>query len=149
MKVLLMISPGKRGSSLDRFDELGDDPRLEALDSILVRIFAGAGGALVIAATPTEAEYVQAHLLTAGHAVVGMSTGTTPRVERRRLMEELSGATVLVATNSILELGETLPPNVEVVSWSEPRAGTTDRNRLAILPLGPGRAIHQLIEDRD
>lgn len=134
---------------LDRFDELGPDPRLQALDVVLARIFAAARGAVVITATVADAEYVHAHLMRRGFSEAGLLTGRSRRADWR-ILNEMGPGSTMVVTAVLSDVVEQLPQQVDFVTWSDSPERQAMRGRLAsLLQFGAGRTVYLLSDLRN
>ncbi len=123
-------------SVVDSFEELGDDGRLEAVHTLVLRAEKEHRLCIVTTELNVEANYVAAYLRSNSIPVSVLTDAGSP-LQWQQLQEALSERDVLVATNMAFSLPFDLPERTQVVWWSAPQTIVQSREWLALAARAP------------
>jgi hypothetical protein len=132
---------------LDQFDDLGEDPRLEVLASIVMRARNDRRPCVVVVESLRELAYVVSYLHEAVPTDVKELTSRLLPEEAVLVRKSLSAGVTVVASAGFIESGQELPSGTVNVWWSPPRTRTAAEARLGVGFNTAGINVYALVPD--
>jgi hypothetical protein len=133
---------------LDLFDDLGEDPRLEAMASTVRHAHRQQRPCVVVVEFLREMAYVVPYLCDAvPNANVQELTSRIPLDEISLVRGKLAAGGIVVASAGYIENGEGLPDRTVNIWWNSPRTDTQAQARLGVGFNSTGINVYALIAD--
>lgn len=117
---------------LDRFDDLGEDARLELLASLVRRARRDGRPCVVVVDSLKELAYVVTYLYDSVGSPVAELTSRLPAEAVPSVREKLATGGTVVASAGFIENGEELPDHTINIWWNAPRTRTSAEARLGV-----------------